>query len=89
MCLSRKLSHHYQRHRPSKDHVAGRRGIYGARPFVPPAPPCAAVEHLEPLFLAEERAKLAVLEVLRSLNCHFPFFFLFTQTSARTWDLRT
>jgi hypothetical protein len=32
------------------------------RPLAP------ALDHLEPLFLADLRAKLAVLEVLRSLN---------------------
>ena len=41
----------------------------------------------EKLFRADERAKIAVLEVLRSLNCHF-FFSLFV-IRWDTWDLRT
>ena len=40
------------------------------RPLAPP------FSFPEELFRADERAKIAVLEVLRSLNCHF-FFFLF------------
>ena len=67
--------------------VRARDGRPSTIPFhlCPLAPPFGFPEIL---FRADERAKFAVLEVLRSLNCHFFVSFCFFAETTH-WDLRT